>query len=170
MAGNSSWQMWLYAANADTSSTAYDTVAASSLAALSGYVNITTGFPGGSCPILAPAEDAEFETSTLVDIGGGTIGTANRRTIWTVECWPFLFDASTTETDLDDYFALSDGINGKKYLWVRFTAGSRISPTTSGHVYPVVLESWQGSLNKEFGNRNLTLVLKHRFRQASSLI
>lgn len=170
MAGNSSWQMLLYAANADTSSTAYDSVAASSLASLSGYSAITSSFPGGSCPILAPAEDAEFETSTLVDIGGGTIGTANRRTIWTVECWPFLFDASTTDTDLDDYFALSDGINGKKYLWVRFTAGSRTSPTTSGHVYPVVLESWQGSLNKEYGTRNLTLVFKHRFRQASSLI
>jgi hypothetical protein len=170
MAGNSSWQMWLYAANEDASTTAYDTVAISSLTSKSGYANITSGFPGGSCPILAPAEDAEFETSTLVDIGGGTIGTANRRTIWTVECWPFLFDASTTETDLDDYFALSDGINGKKYLWVRFTAGSRTSPTTSGHVYPVVLESWQGSLNKEFGNRNLTLAFKHRFRQASSLI
>jgi hypothetical protein len=170
MAGNSSWQMWIYGANADTSSTSYDTVAASSLTSLSGYANITSSLPNGSCPILAPFEDAEFETSRLVDIGGGTIGTANRRTIWTVECWPFLFDASSTDVDLDDYFALSDGINGKKYLWVRFTAGSRTSPTTSGHVYPVVFDSWSGSLNKEFGSRNLTLVFKHRFRQASSLI
>lgn len=170
MAGNSSWQMFLYAANADTSSTAYDTVAASSLTSLSGYSAITSSFPGGSCPILAPAEDAEFQTSTLVDIGGGTIGTANRRTIWNVECWPFQFDASSTLTDLDDYFALSDGITGKKYLWVKFTAGSRTSPTTSGHVYPVVLDSWQGSINKEYGTRGLTLAFRHRFRQTSSLI
>lgn len=170
MAGNSSWQMFLYGADVDTSSNAYDTVAVTSLTGLTGYSNITSSLPGGSCPILAPYEDAEFETSQLVDIGGGTIGYAKRRTIWTVECWPFLFDASTNDTDLDDYFTISDGIHSKKYLWVRFTAGSRTSPTTSGHVYPVYLDSFSSELRKEFGTRGLTLSLKHRFRQASSLI
>jgi len=105
-----------------------------------------------------------------VDIGGGSIGTALRRTIWTVECWPFVFDASSTDVDLDDYFAISDGIHNKKYLWVKFTAGSRTSPTTSGHVYPVYLDSFESQLRKEYGTRGLTLTLKHRFRQASSLI
>lgn len=170
MAGNSSWQMYLYAANADTSSSAYDTVAASSLTSLSGYTAITSTFPGGSCPILAPYEDAEFETTQLIDIGGGTIGSALRRTIWTVECWPFLFDASTADVDLDDYFTLSDGMHNKKYLWVKFTAGTRTSPTTSGHVYPVYLDSFSSDLRKEYGTRGLTLSLKHRFRQATSLI
>lgn len=170
MAGNSAWQMSLYSANQDTSSTAYDTVAASSLTSLSGYTAITSGFPGGSCPILAPAEDAEFETSQLVDIGGGTLGTAQRRTIWVVECWPFLFDASSITVDLDDYFTISDGIHNKRYLWVSFKAGSRTSPTTSGHVYPVYLDSFAGSINKEYGTRGLTLTLKHRFRQSTSLI
>lgn len=170
MAGNSSWQLFLYGANADTSSSAYDTVAASSLTSLSGYSAITSTLPGGSCPILAPYEDAEFETSQLVDIGGGTIGTALRRTIWTVECWPFLFNASSSEVDLDDYFTITDGMHSKRYLWAKFTAGSRTSPTTSGHVYPVYLDSFSSDLRKEYGTRGLTLTLKHRFRQASSLI
>lgn len=170
MAGNSSWQMFLYGANEDQNASKYDTVAITTISAYSGYSNITSSLPGGSCPILAPYEDAEFTTSQLVDIGGGTIGSAKRRTIWTVECWPFLFNASSTDTDLDDYFTISDGIHDKRFLWVRFTAGGRTSPTTSGHVYPVYLDGFESSLNKEVGTRALTITLKHRYRQTASLI
>ena len=170
MAGNSSWQMFLYGATEDQNSSKYDTVAVSTISGYAGYSHITSSIPGGSCPILAPYEDAQFETSQLVDIGGGTIGTALRRTIWTVECWPFLFDASSSQSDLDDYFTISDGIHDKQFLWVRFTAGTRTSPTTSGHVYPVYVDSFESSLNKDVGTRGLTITLKHRFRQTSSLI
>lgn len=162
--------MYLYGATEDQYSGKYDTVAVTTIAGYGGYSQITSSFPGGSCPILAPYEDAEFETSQLVDIGGGTIGSAVRRTIWTVECWPFLFDPSTTDVDLDDYFTISDGIHSKQFLWVRFIAGTRTSPTTSGHVYPVYVDSFSSSLNKEYGTRTLTLTLKHRFHQTSSLI
>lgn len=157
MAGNANWQMNIYVANADTSSTAYDTVATSSLTALTGYAT-------KQIAVMQLGEDADFEYFVLQDIGGGTNGTASRRTKLTVECYPFTYNDSASTQDLTDYMDLADTIHNKRFMWVRLTGGTRTIPTTSGHAIPVVLDSWSGQINKEYGTRILTLTFKHRFK------
>lgn len=153
---NANFKLSIYVANQDTSTSAYETVATSSLTSLLNYAT-------KDVYILSPGEDAEVETFSLKDIGGGTIGTSTRRTVFTVECYPFKYNDDATEQDLTDYMTLADTIHNKKYIWIKITGGSRTMPSTAGHAIPVVLDSWSGSINKEYGTRGLTLTFKHRF-------
>lgn len=156
MAVNANWKMTVYVANVDVSSTEYETIATSSLSSLSGYATTEIS-------ILQVGENQSFDFFVVEDIGGGVASTPKRRTIFDVECYPFKYNDDATEPDLTNYFAFADLIHNKRYMWVKFAGGSRTVPATSGHAMPVVLESWQGQINKEYGTRGLTLNFKHRF-------
>jgi hypothetical protein len=152
MAGNSNWQLYLYAGNQDVQSTAYDTA----------FITAIATPTAATVAILAPQEDAEFSFFTLEDVGGGVASTPRRRTKWDVESYPFYYKASAGQQSVDDLMTLADNLNNKKYLWARIVAGNRETPAT-GLVHPVYIEDWSTSVNKESGTRTLNITLKHRF-------
>lgn len=152
MAGNASWQLYLYAGNQDVQTTAYDTA----------FVTAIATPTAATIAILAPNEDAEFTFFKLEDIGGGVAATGTRRTKWTVESYPFYYKPASGQQSLDDLLTIADNLNGKKYLWARIVAGNRSTPAF-GQVHPVYIEEWGTQTNKESGTRTLNITLKHRF-------
>jgi hypothetical protein len=152
MAGNASWQLYLYAGDQDVQSTAYDTA----------FVTAIATPTVATIAILAPNEDSEFSFFKLEDVGGGVISTPRRRTRWAVESYPFYYKATAGQDSLTDLLTIADNISGKKYLWARIAAGERVTPA-AGLVHPVYIEEWSTASNKEYGTRTLTVTLKHRF-------
>lgn len=113
--------------------------------------------------ILAPEMKPDITSEIIEDIGGEQIGYVQRRGTFTVESYPFNYDATSDPLlqDIDDLTALANNATDKRYLYVRIEGGSRSYPA-SGSAYPVTIESWEEAINKEFGTRTLTLGLRHR--------
>lgn len=159
MAAKSNWTMTLYSSNTDTATTGTDAVYGGKYVAISSLTSTTSK----TVYILAPQFDYGFNTITLQDVGGGTEGYTSKRIKFDVETYPFNYDATavTLEQDIEDLIALANAATVKKYLYVRIDGGSRAYPAAN-YVYPVTLTNWSTAINRQFGNRTVTLTFEHR--------
>jgi hypothetical protein len=163
MPAKSNWTMTLYGSNTDTA-TIPATVDATYGGALMLISSLTTA-TNKSVYILAPQFDYVFNTGTLEDVSGTVIGFTTRRIQFQIETYPFSYDATsvTLEQDMEDMITLLNIIRDFKFLYLRVDGGSRAYPAAT-YVYPVTLTSNNTAINKQFGNRTLTLTFEHRKR------
>jgi hypothetical protein len=156
----SNWKVTLYAANTDTASTTYDTVATSNIAALgASFAYTTTTFF-----ITGSRATWEIESSSLEDISGSRRGTSSRRRVFEIESFPFAFTNNAGDQDIDVIDQIAEIVDSRSFLWARVEAGSRTYPSTSATAHPVVVNGWEESINDDAGTRHLTLSLAHRFK------
>lgn len=161
MPAKSNWTMTLYGSNTDTATTATDaTYGGATL-----LISALTTPSNKSVYILAPQFDYVFDTGTLEDVSGTVLGFTDRRIQFQIETYPFSYDATavTLEQDMEDLIALANIVKDKDYLYLRVDGGSRAYPAAT-YVYPVTLTAWNTAINKQFGNRTLTLTFEHRKR------
>jgi hypothetical protein len=163
MPAKSNWTMTLYGSDTDTA-TIPATVDATYGGALMLISSLTTP-TSKSVYILAPQFDYVFNTGTLEDVSGSVLGFTDRRIQFQIETYPFSYDATavTLEQDMEDMIALANIVKDKDYLYLRVDGGSRAYPAAT-YVYPVTLTAWNTAINKQFGNRTLTLTFEHRKR------
>lgn len=162
MSAKSNWTLTLYGSNSDlTASTTEDKYPGKF-----GLISSLVSPLSKSVYILAPQWDLIFDTVTLEDVSGDRIGYTTTRPKFDIETYPFSYNETsvTLEQDLDDLVELMKVIRTKTYLFIRVAGGSRSYPNSAGYVYPVTLTSWSTSINKDFGNRSLTLSFEHRSR------
>jgi len=161
MPAKSNWTMTLYGSNTDTATTTTDATYGGAIMLISALTTATSK----SVYILAPQFDYVFNTGTLEDVSGTVIGFTTRRIQFQIETYPFSYDATavTLEQDMEDMIALLNIIRDFKYLYLRVDGGSRAYPAAT-YVYPVTLTSNNTAINKQFGNRTLTLTFEHRKR------
>ena len=163
MAAKSNWTMTLYGNATDVVPSASDPTYGG------GYVLISslTTPSSKSIYILAPQFDYTFNTTTLEDVSGDRIGYSTRRIKFDIESYPFAYKTTsvTLEQDMDDLISVANIIDSaaKPYLYLRIDGGSRAYPAAN-YVYPVTLTSWSTSINKQFGNRIVTVSFEHRER------
>jgi len=156
----SNWKVTLYAANTDTASTAYDTVATSNIAAL----GTTFAYTTAEFFITGSRATWEIESSSLEDISGSRRGTSSRRRVFEIESFPFAFANGAGDQDIDVIDQIAEIVDSRSFLWARVEAGSRTYPSTSSTAHPVVVNGWEESINDDAGTRRLTLSLAHRFK------
>jgi hypothetical protein len=156
----SNWKVTLYAANTDTASTTYDTVATSNIAAL----GTTFAYTTASFFITGSRATWEIESSSLEDISGSRRGTSSRRRVFEIESFPFAFTNNAGDQDIDVIDQIAEIVDSRSFLWARVEAGSRTYPSTSATAHPVVVNGWEESINDDAGTRRLTLSLAHRFK------
>jgi hypothetical protein len=154
------WKVTLYAANTDTASTTYDTVATSNIAAL----GTTFAYTTASFFITGSRATWEIESSSLEDISGSRRGTSSRRRVFEIESFPFAFTNNAGDQDIDVIDQIAEIVDSRSFLWARVEAGSRTYPSTSSTAHPVVVNGWEESINDDAGTRRLTLSLAHRFK------
>jgi hypothetical protein len=153
----SDWQLILYAANADSSaSIAYNDLSLTS-------ISLNSGYTSSAIYIIKPEAHNGFDFNSVSDINGATFGKATRRLAFSIESYPFRFEAGGLQ-DLDDIDALASVIDGKPYLWARILAGSRKWPNTTNTAHPVNITNWSESVNSSAGTRRLNLTLQHRYK------
>jgi len=157
----SNWKLTLYAATTDTSSSAYDTVATSSIAAL----GTTFAYTVASFFITGSRATWEIESSAIEDISGSRRGASSRRRVFAVESFPFAFNDNAGDQDIDVIDQIAEIVDSRTFLWARVEAGSRTYPSTSATAHPVVVTGWEESANDDAGTRRLSLSLAHRFKQ-----
>jgi hypothetical protein len=161
MPAKSNWTMTLYGSDTDTATTATDATYGGATLLISALTTPTSK----SVYILAPQFDYVFNTGTLEDVSGSVLGFTDRRIQFQIETYPFSYDATavTLEQDMEDLIALANIVKDKDYLYLRVDGGSRAYPAAT-YVYPVTLTAWNTAINKQFGNRTLTLTFEHRKR------
>ena len=152
------WKVTLYAATTDTSTSAYDTVASSTIAALGATYSYTTT----SFYITAPRATWEFESTSLQDISGARRGTSTRRRVFGVESFPFQYN-NGGDQDIDVIDQIAEIIDSRTFLWARFEGGSRTWPSTAGTAHPVLVTEWSEESNDDAGSRRLNINFAHRF-------
>jgi len=161
MAAKSNWTLTLYGSDTDTATTGTDATYGGATVLISSLTSTTSK----SVYILAPQFDYAFDTITLDDVSGTKLAYTTRRPKFDIETYPFAYNgtAVTLEQDMEDLIALANIIQSKDYLYLRVDGGSRAYPAAT-YVYPVVLTQWATSVNKQFGNRTMTLSFEHRKR------
>lgn len=162
MAAKSNWILTLYGSNTDLTANSTEDKYPGKF----GLISSLTDPLSKAVYILAPQWDLIFETTTLQDVNGDRLGFTTTRPKFDIETYPFSYNETsvTLEQDLDDLVDLMKVIRTRSYLYIRVTGGSRSYPNTAGYAYPVILTSWSTSINKDFGNRSLTLSFEHRSR------
>lgn len=159
MAAKSNWVMHLYKASVDTGyATPYSTVAISTISGYSGYSTMDTYITRSGIGYTG-------ESSLLTDVNSSTFGSFNSTMIFRVKCWPFTFDAGS-QPDIDDLKTLRDFLQGARFLWARFNAGSRDQPTSTT-AYPIVITGFSESVNESSGTHGLELEILHKYRMSS---
>ena len=161
MAAKSNWTLTLYGSDTDTATTGTDATYGGATVLISSLTSTTSK----SVYILAPQFDYAFDTITLDDVSGTKLAYTTRRPKFDIETYPFAYNATavTLEQDMEDLIALANIIQSKDYLYLRVDGGSHAYPAAT-YVYPVVLTQWATSVNKQFGNRTMTLSFEHRKR------
>jgi hypothetical protein len=158
------WTLTLYGATVDPATTAYTMVTASS-------VNAYTGASSYTVYITQPQAQWAIENEPLEDISGWQVSNIKRRRRFSVQTYPFDYEATVTGVpaggiqDLDNVDALADLVASKKYLWAVITGGPRSWPSTAGQVHPVIVTGWTENINAAAGTRTLGLELELRGRQ-----
>lgn len=162
MAAKSNWILTLYGSNTDLTANSTEDKYPGKF----GLISSLTDPLSKSVYILAPQWDLIFDTTVLQDVGGDRIGFTTARPKFDIETYPFSYNANTgtLEQDIDDLVELMKVIRTKSFLFIRVTGGSRTYPNSAGYVYPVTLASWSTAINKDFGNRIVTLSFEHRSR------
>ena len=153
------WKVTLYAATTDTSTSAYDTVGTSTIAALGATYAYTTA----SFYITAPRATWSVESSALQDISGARRGTSSRRRVFAVESFPFAYNNGAGDQDIDVIDQVAEIIDSRTFLWARFEGGSRTWPSTSATAHPVTVTEWSEESNDDAGTRRLSVNFEHRF-------
>jgi hypothetical protein len=148
-----SWKITFYRANVDSATTSYTEVPVSTLASYASYA-ATTAY------ILAPQKTKDVVGELLTDVSGWQDGIVSVRDVFDVELYPYKYDASATDPDLDDWEALLDWLNAKPKLWVSIQGGSRTYPATATNAHPIVIESVSESVNRSAGVHNVYLQLR----------
>jgi len=159
-AARGTWKMYLYSATVDTGmATPYSTVLLSTIAGYTGYAAMSPNIY-----ITQSGKGYEFESFTTTDVSGSTFGAMFATMVFRVLAFPFRFEASSVDQDLDDIDTLRNFLNGKQFLWVRFDAGSRQQPSSTA-AYPVVITAIEDSITG--GTHGLTIDFRHKYRMSS---
>lgn len=154
--------MTLYGSDTDTTAVSSDSYYPGKFCLISSL----TSSVNASVFILAPQYDLGFDTQVVEDINGNRQGFVTRRPKFTIESYPFKYDAvsGSLEQDIDDLIALSNVVNNYKFLYLQVKGGSRTYPNNQDYVYPVTLTDWSTSINKEYGTRQVTFTFEMRKR------
>jgi len=147
------WKITFYRANADLATTSYTEVPITTLASYASYA-------ATSAYIVAPQKTKDVVGEILTDVSGWQDGVQSVRDVFDVELFPYKYDASATDPDLDDWEALLDWLNAKPKLWISIQGGSRTYPATATNAHPIVIESVSESVNRSAGVHNVNLQLR----------
>lgn len=161
----SNWVATFYRSSNDTSTSTYSEILKTTVTGLSGYQGRTGSNAGGSdlpyvVYIVAPQKTKEMTGELLTDVSGWTDGIISVRDVFNIELWPFLYTASATEPDLDDWETLADWLNAYNNLWVSIQGNARYYPSDTTKAHPVAIEAVSESVNKTAGTHNVVLTLR----------
>lgn len=161
MAARNNWKLTLYASNTRLASGVTPDAYGMTTVTIASITAPTTA----SIFIIKPEVKPEITPEMIEDVGGERITFLQRRGTMNVQSYPFNYDATSDpfQQDMDDLISFANAATGKQYLHVRIEGGSRSYPA-AGYAYPVVIDSWEESINSEAGTRTLDVVLKHRER------
>jgi len=162
MPANAKWKLTLYGSNTMTAAGSTPDAYAMRTIAISSL----TSSANAPIFIAKPEVKPEITAEEITDVGGDAISYTVRRGTFNVESFPFNFDATgaTDLQDIDDLVTFAGIATGYKYLYLRIDAGSRTYPSTAATVYPVVIRSWEETVNSQFGTRTLSVVFAHRHK------
>lgn len=161
MAARNNWKMTLYASNTRLAAGVTPDAYGMTTVTIASITTPTTT----SIFIIKPEVKPEITPEMIEDIGGERMVFLQRRGTMNVQSYPFNYDATSNPLgqDIDDLVTFANTVTEKQYLYARIEGGSRSYPA-AGSAYPVVIESWEESINSEAGTRTLDIVLKHRER------
>ncbi len=156
----SNWVATFYRSSNDTSTSTYSEILKTTVTGLSGYQGSTGAGGVPTVYIVAPQKTKEMTGELLTDVSGWTDGIISVRDVFNVELWPFLYTASSTDPDLDDWETLADWLNAYNHLWVSIQGNARYYPSDVTKAHPVVIEAVSESVNKTAGTHNVVLTLR----------